>query len=66
MKLDAQLATKNLEARLAEELEERTEFCDWVSVCTTCAGTCCGSTTTCTTGPSSTGTVCTTTPSKGW
>ncbi len=64
MKLDAQLATENLEARLAEELEERTEFCDWLSVCTSSCGG--GSTTTCTTGPSSSGTVCTTAPSKGW
>ena len=27
MNRESQLATENLEARLAEELEERTEFC---------------------------------------
>ena len=61
MNLDAQLATENLDARIAEELEERTEFCDWLSVCTSCCG---GSTTTCTTGPSSTGSQCPVTPTK--
>ncbi len=34
------LETESLEARLAEELEERTEFCDWVSICCTCCGCC--------------------------
>jgi hypothetical protein len=63
MSLESQLATEPLEARLAEELEERTEFCDWLSCCTSCCG---GSTTSCTTGPSSAGTTCTTSPSKGW
>ena len=63
MNRESQLATENLEARLAEELEERTEFCDWVSCCTSCCG---GSTTPCTSGPSSTGSVCTTAPSKGY
>jgi hypothetical protein len=28
-----------LELRLAEELEERTEFCDWISVCCSCCPT---------------------------
>jgi hypothetical protein len=64
MHLDSQLATETLETRLAEELEERTEFCDWLSCCSSSCGG--GGTTTCTTGPSSSGTVCTTTPSKGW
>jgi hypothetical protein len=49
MSLESQLATEPLEARLAEELEERTEFCDWVSICCTCCGSSCKSTpTTCT------------------
>jgi hypothetical protein len=61
MNLDLQLATETLEARLAEELEERTEFCDWLSVTTSCCG---GAGTTCTTGPSSPGTVCTTPTTK--
>jgi hypothetical protein len=62
MNLESQLATENLEARLAEELEERTEFCDWLSICCSCCGTKCGGgTTTCTTGPSNSGTTCSTT-----
>jgi hypothetical protein len=47
---NSQFATEDLEARLAEELEERTEFCDWVSICCTC----CGCTKTPTTAPSCT------------
>ncbi len=63
MNIDSQLATDNLEARLAEELEERTEFCDWVSVCYSC---CCGHTTqTCTPQPSGPAT-CSTTSSSSW
>jgi hypothetical protein len=61
MNLDAQLATENLEARLVEELEERTEFCDWLSVCTSCCGS---GTTSCTTGPSSSSSNCPTAPTK--
>ena len=38
MFLDSQPSTENLDARLAEELEERTEFCDWISICCTCCG----------------------------
>jgi hypothetical protein len=55
------VSSQHLEARLAEELEQRTEFCDWLSVCSSaCGNPCGGSTTTCTTGPSGTGSVCTT------
>jgi len=59
MTLDSQL-TENLEARLAEELEERTEFCDWVSICYSCCGGG-SSTSSCTQSASGPGT-CSTTP----
>jgi len=67
MILASQFATEDLEARLAEELEERTEFCDWLTVCCTCCG---GSTGTTTCPPSPTGTATctatTTTTKTGW
>jgi hypothetical protein len=56
MNLASRPATENLEARLAEELEERTEFCDWVSICYSC----CHTTTTCTPNPSGPSTCSTT------
>jgi hypothetical protein len=63
MSLDSR--TEVLEARLAEELEERTEFCDWLSVCTSCSGG--GGTAPCSVTPTSPNGVCTTAPtSKGW
>ena len=66
MNLDANLATESLEARIAEELEERTEFCDWLSVLTSCCGG--GGTTSCTNAAtcSVTSSTSTTTSSKGW
>jgi hypothetical protein len=44
----SQFATEGLEARLAEELEERTEFCDWISICCTHSGCTKTTPTTCT------------------
>ena len=52
--------TLDLEARLAEELEERTEFCDWLSICSSVCGS---GTSGCTTGPSGSGSC--STPSTG-
>jgi hypothetical protein len=52
MAINSQIET--LEVRLAEELEERTEFCDWVSLCYTCCGNS-APTSTCTTNPSAPG-----------
>jgi len=60
MTLNSQL-NNTLEVRLADELDERTEFCDWVSVCYSYCGHSSTPTTTCTPNPSGPGT-CSTTP----
>jgi hypothetical protein len=57
MNLNSQI-NETLDVRLAEELEERTEFCDWVSLCYTYCGS---TTTTCTPNTSGPGT-CSTAP----
>jgi hypothetical protein len=73
MSLNSQHVTEELDARLAEELEERTEFTDWLSVLTSCCGgggTSGGGTVACSITPSSPNGVCTTAPtsngSSGW